>query len=212
MRIRRIEDATRHRKTQEHVAIMVTKETTKLSVYPGLALMSAALLSACGPEGDFEDAINADLQDREKCWNISSDRQVTFPITVKRGFGSSDRVHPILAGLEAQDLITLETVDTKFIPSDKIDLTREGQQNDIWTDGEGFCLGTPEVVEIVRFTYGDNGQNENAASVDYTYRYEDLPSWLDRDAFAEIPGMVEPEKGNAQLQKSSDGWHATVWF
>lgn len=191
---------------------MNTQKISNRLLFPSLALMSAALLSGCGPEGDFEDAINADLQDRKKCWNISSSKPTTFPITVQRGFGSSQTVHPILAGLETQGMIELEKIDSKFIPSDKIDLTPEGERNDIWTDGEGFCIGIPEVVDIVRFTYGDNGQNENTASVEYTYRYEDVPSWLDRDAFAEIPGMVDPEEGYADVRKSSDGWHASGWF
>ncbi|WP_428515255.1 hypothetical protein [Roseovarius sp.] len=191
---------------------MYTKVNSNLPLLSGLALTSAALLSACGPEGEFEDAINAELQDREMCWNISSSKPVTFPIKVKRSFGSSQDLHPILAGLQAQGLVELEVLDTKFIRSDKIDLTSEGERHDIWTDGEGFCLGAPEVVEIVRFTYADNGQNENAASVEFTYQYEEVPSWLDRDAFAGIPGMADPEEGYAEVQKSSDGWHASSWF
>jgi len=188
------------------------RKTINLPFFPGLALMSAAFLSACGPEDNFEEAINATLQDKEKCWNISSSKQVTFPITVKRSLGSSQTLHPILAGLEAQGLVELEKVASKFIPSDRIDLTPAGERNDIWTDGEGFCVGTPKVVEIVRYTYGENGQNENAARVKFTYQYADLPSWLDRDAFADIPGMVEPEEGVAEVQKSSDGWYASAWF
>jgi len=188
------------------------KTMTTLPLFPCFALLSALSLSACGPEGDFEDAINATLSSKKKCWNISSSRQVTFPITVKRSFLDSQNVNPILAGLEAQGLVEIEQVKNGYIPADKVDLTPAGERESIWTDGEGFCVGTPEVVEVTRYTFGDNGQNENAAQVEFTYQYTDLPSWLDRDAFAAIPGMVEPDEGMAEAQKSSDGWHATAWF
>lgn len=45
---------------------MKTQKTTTLLPFPALALLSVVLLSACGPEGDFEDAINAALEDRKK--------------------------------------------------------------------------------------------------------------------------------------------------
>jgi hypothetical protein len=208
----RIQNLMRHSKKQKDLAPMKTQKTTNLLPLPALALLSAALLSACGPESDFENAINVALEDRKKCWNISSSQPVTFPITVQRGFGSSETLHPILAGLETQGMIELEKVTTKFLPSDKISLTSEGERRDVWTDGEGFCIGTPEVVEIVRFTYGDDGRNENVADVEFTYRYTNVPSWLDRNVFAKIPGMVEPDEDYVTVQKSSDGWHAPGWF
>lgn len=111
-----------------------------------------------------------------------------------------------------QGMIELEMVATKFMPSDKISLTSDGERHDIWTDGEAFCIGTPVVVEIVRFTYADDWQNENMAGVEFTFRYEDVPSWMDRKAFSNIPGMVEPKNDYAQVKKSSDGWHASDWF
>ena len=141
------------------------KTTTPLSFVPALALLGALCLSACGPEGNFEDAINADLASKKKCWNIASSRQVTFPIAVNRNFLEFEDLHPILTGLEAQGLVEIEQVKNGYIPADKVDLTPAGERENIWIDGEGVCVGTPEVVEITRYTYGDDGQNKNTAKV-----------------------------------------------
>lgn len=172
------------------------------------ALAALTMLAACGgPEGDFEEAINKQLANNPECWGISSNREVTFPLKVQAGI-FNDGPGPILTGLKDAGLIDLDIRGDKWKTTYHIDLTDKGEKANLWTQGEGFCVGTPKVEEIVRYTYADQGANENAASVEYTWRLHDLPDWVDRNKFSGVEGMVKPETGSRSVQKSSDGWHA----
>lgn len=174
------------------------------------SVVALAGLAACGgPEGDFETAINASLAEDKECYSLRRSKSVNdFPLKVERGPFSKGELNPILAGLQKAGMIEVDTRDSRYKTVDEISLTKAGLKAEVWDEEDGFCIGTPEVKEIVRYTYGDNGQNENQAIVEFTWQYENLPSWVDREDFASIRGMTEPVEGAAQAQKSSDGWHA----
>lgn len=174
------------------------------------ALAALSLLAACGgPEGDFEEAVNVALAKDPECWDVSNPN-VTFPMKVRASmFAFSDGPDPILAGLVNGELITLDERGDKWNKTYNIDLTEKGRAAEVWTQGEGFCVGTPKVEEIIRFTYADQGANENAANVEYTWRLHDLPDWVNRNDFAGVEGMTAPVEGSRNVQKSSDGWRAS---
>ncbi len=167
-------------------------------------------LTACGgPEGDFETAINASLAEDKKCYSLQRSKSVDdFPLRVQRGLFGGDELDPILAGLQEAGMIVVDTSDSGYKTVDEISLTKKGQKEGVWDEQDGFCIGKPQVTEIVRYTFGNSGQNENEATVEFTWQFENLPSWVERESFASIRGMIEPAEGTAQAQKSSDGWHA----
>ncbi|MDU3122134.1 MAG: hypothetical protein E6710_06995 [Acinetobacter baumannii] len=42
----------------------------------------------------------------------------------------------------------------------------------------------------------------------YTWKLVDVPSWVDKKAFAGVKGMNEPAHGAINLVKTSNGWKA----
>ncbi|EMO2329682.1 DNA-directed RNA polymerase subunit beta, partial [Klebsiella pneumoniae] len=50
--------------------------------------------------------------------------------------------------------------------------------------------------------------NQQVVHVSYTWKLADVPSWVDKKAFANVKGMNEPEDGAINLVKTSNGWKA----
>lgn len=87
-----------------------------------------------------------------------------------------------------------------------IGLTDQGTMTDFWNeDVSAVCLGSAVFNDVVRFTYGDNGANENAAELEFTWSLKSA-DWVDPNAFAHVPGMESPETATVFVVKSSDGW------
>jgi len=174
------------------------------------SLAALALVSACGgPENDFEKAINTAFAEKKECYSLTRQREAKdFPLRIERGIMSRDEINPILTGLQKAGMIDVKTSKERYKTTDHISITDKGLKNDVWHPKEGFCIGSPEVEEIVRFTYDQNGQNKERARVELTWRLGNLPKWLDRDDFADVDGMTTAQEGGAVVQKSSDGWHA----
>lgn len=175
-----------------------------------LSASALAGLAACGgPESDFENAINGSLAEDKKCFSLQRPKSADdFPLRVQRGLLGGDELDPILAGLQMAGMIVVDTSSRGYKTVDEISLTKKGQKEGVWDEQDGFCIGTPQVTEIVRYTFGNSGQNENEATVEFTWQFKNLPSWVERENFASIKGMTEPAEGTAQAQNSSDGWHA----
>lgn len=57
------------------------------------------------------------------------------------------------------------------------------------------------------WTEPGNG-NQQVVHVSYTWKLADVPSWVDKKAFANVKGMNEPEDGAINLVKTSNGWKA----
>ncbi len=126
----------------------------------------------------------------------------------------ADDVNPILEGLQEQGLVELEVIShrkhshtQKKDTFDKVSVTDAGAAANLWTAGEGICIGHRVVEKIVRFTYADQGSNKNAAEVEYTWKLSGFPSWFDPKHYPSVRGVNTAVEGSASLQKSSDGWH-----
>lgn len=177
-----------------------------------VAIAALASLAACGgPEDDFKEAINASYEDSKECYSLRRARTADdFPLKVERGMMSRDEMNPILVGLQKAEMITVDTRKNRYDVVDYIYLTDEGKKQNVWDDEDGFCIGKPQVEEITRFTYGEDGKNKNVAQIEFTWQLNDLPSWLDREDFADIKGMTSPEEGGAVAEKGSNGWKAMI--
>ncbi len=179
-----------------------------------LSVAALSVLAACGgPEGDMEDAINALHADMPVCktYTRTNGQPAEFPIDVKTYIGDPTD-DPILKGLEKMRMIQMDARKSGMATRLTIELTSKGERAGVWNAEEsGFCIGTRKVHEIESFMYGDNGQNENFARVDYTWTLQDTPEWFDEDAFAEVKGVGEPVRDQSPLEKNSNGWKAYLF-
>jgi hypothetical protein len=179
-----------------------------------LAIASLSILTACGgPEKDMEKALNALYEDMPVCktYSGSRGRDVEFPIDIKSYFGDPSD-DPILKGLEKIGMIEMDKREVRSSTHLTIELTPKGERAGVWNAEEsGFCIGTRQVHEIESFMYGDNGQNENVARVEYTWVLGQTPKWFDKKAFSAVPGVGSPEKDVSPMQKNSKGWKAFLF-
>ncbi|MDE1146731.1 MAG: hypothetical protein PW843_08930 [Azospirillaceae bacterium] len=159
-----------------------------------LGIVALLGLSACGPKGDFEKAINAAIGE-PMCLAYAKMDTIHFPIRVEK---SSDDMAIYEALRKDGDITAEETFGQGFISRLEIDLTDKGKAAGVWGKG-GFCYGHKQVTEIVRYQEKDGNAN-----VEYRYRVTDAPAWA--KAGLSIEGMKEPADATAILTKYSDGW------
>lgn len=177
-----------------------------------VASLAIAFLAACGsPEGAFKTAINSMLTKNPECigseWN-----NVNWPVQVSAMLGSD--LHPILVGLQNTGMIETRTSGRAAYGLSityEIQLTSVGEEAQVWSERDGFCVGRPEVVDIIRYTYADNGANKNSAIVEYRWHLTDVPNWVDPQFFPNILGLTSPVDDRISITRSSDGWHAGSW-
>ncbi|HDT2542385.1 TPA: lipoprotein [Klebsiella aerogenes] len=172
----------------------------------------AALVSGCGEKGDFEKAINAKISQSKLCYSLQDNDIVFnkgFPIKVNRGYRSvgysaSDE---ILKGLANQGLLDVSQQANGFSSIDVLEVTDKGQEVEFWDRKAGACVGHRTVDKITEWTEaGEDGMK--IVRVSYTWKLADVPSWLDKSAFAGVKGMNEPVESVIALVKTSNGWKA----
>lgn len=172
----------------------------------------AALLSGCGEKGDFEKAINAKISQSKLCYSLQDNDIVFnkgFPIKVNRGYRSTaySASDEILKGLAEQGLLTVSQQANGFSSVDVLEVTDEGQEVEFWDRKDGACVGHRVVDKITEWTEaGEDGMK--IVRVSYSWKLVDVPSWLDKSAFAGVKGMNEPVESVIALVKTSNGWKA----
>ncbi|MDN4357434.1 lipoprotein [Citrobacter portucalensis] len=177
-----------------------------------LAAGIAALLSGCGEKGDFEKAINAKISQSKLCYSLQDNDIVFnkgFPIRVNHGYRSAgySASDEILKGLDNQGLLDVSQQANGFSSVDVLEVTDKGQEVEFWDREKGACVGHRAVAEIKEWTEPRNG-NQKVVRVSYTWKLVDVPSWLDKSAFAGVKGMNEPVESVIALVKTSNGWKA----
>lgn len=163
--------------------------------FPGVLVAVALLgLSACGPKGDFEKAINAEIG-VPMCLAYTNMEKIQFPIRAE----ISTQDMAVYEALQKDgDITVAEAFGQGFASSYEINVTSKGKAAGVWSK-EGFCYGRKQVNEIVRYQ-----EKDGAAQVEYTYRIIDAPAWA--KAGLDIEGLKEPASATAALAKYSDGW------
>lgn len=181
---------------------------SKFLVIAGLAV----LLSGCGEKGDFEKAINAKISQSKLCYSLQDNDIVFnkgFPIRVNHGYRSAgySASDEILKGLANQGLLDVSQQANGFSSVDVLEITDKGQEVEFWDRKDGACVGHRTVDKITEWTEaGEDGMK--IVRVSYTWKLADVPSWLDKSAFADVKGMTEPADGAMNLVKTSNGWKA----
>ncbi|MCO5781366.1 DNA-directed RNA polymerase subunit beta [Citrobacter meridianamericanus] len=177
-----------------------------------LVAVLAALVSGCGEKGDFEKAINAKISKSKVCYSLQDNSIVFnkgFPIRVNHGYRSvsysaSDE---ILKGLANQGLLDVTQEANGFSSVDILEVTDKGQEVEFWDRKDGACVGHRAVDKITEWTEaGEDGMK--IVRVSYTWKLADVPSWLDKSAFAGVEGISEPVESVIALVKTSNGWKA----
>ena len=172
----------------------------------------AALLSGCGEKGDFEKAINAKISQSKLCYSLKDNDIVFnkgFPIRVNHGYRSTgySASDEILKGLDNQGLLDVSQQANGFSSVDVLEVTDKGQEVEFWDREKGAFVGHRAVAVIKEWTEPRNG-NQKVVRVSYTWKWVDVPSWLDKSAFAGVKGMNEPVESVIALVKTSNGWKA----
>lgn len=177
-----------------------------------LAASAALVLAGCGEKGDFEKAINVKISQSKLCYSLQDNDIVFnkgFPIKVNRGYRSAGYSvsDEILKGLANQGLLDVSQQANGFSSVDVLEVTDKGQEVEFWDREKGACVGHRAVAEIKEWTEPGNG-NQKVVRVSYTWKLEDVPSWVDKKAFSGVKGMNEPEDSMINLVKTSNGWKA----
>jgi hypothetical protein len=166
-----------------------------------VGIIAVAALSGCGGvKRDVEDAINAELAKDTGCWSPKGGAEkVKFPFNIALGFQGIPRE---LFALEKAGMISVgagQNVDIlNYQKFAVIDLTEAGKKADVWSD-KGFCIGSPRVVEILRFK-----EETDNVMADFSWERAESPDWA--KAHLDDPGMREPVEASAVLEKYSDGY------
>lgn len=91
--------------------------------------------------------------------------------------------------------------------SNVLGITDEGVKAKVWSTTDGACVGRRAVVENKEWTEPGQG-GQKVVRVSYTWKLVDVPSRVDKKAFAGVKGMNEPAHGAINLVKTSNGWKA----
>ncbi|EEV5891950.1 TPA: DNA-directed RNA polymerase subunit beta [Escherichia coli] len=176
------------------------------------AVSLASLLAGCGEKGDFEKAINAKISKSKLCYSLQDNDIVFnkgFPIRVNHGYRSTgySASDEILKGLANQGLLDVSQQANGFSSVDVLEVTDKGQEIEFWDRKDGACVGHRTVDKITEWTEaGEDGMK--IVRVSYTLKLADVPSWLEKSAFAGVKGMNEPVESVIALVKTSNGWKA----
>jgi hypothetical protein len=173
----------------------------------------AVLVSGCGEKGDFEKEINAKISQSNLCYSLQDNDIVFnkgFPIKVNHGYRSAgyNASDEILNGLAEQGLLTVSQQSNGFSNVDVLEVTDKGQEVEFWDREKGACVGHRTVAEVKSWTEPSEGNGVKMTQVTYTWKLSDIPSWVDKNSFASVKGMSEPEEAKIVLVKTNNGWAA----
>ena len=181
----------------------------------GVALSIAAALTACsgGPsKGDLKDGLVQFYKDKPQdvCWNIQNSANVHWPIQVPSQ-GMDKQQLGILDGLNREGIATVQLglVQQGFmnVSAFTINLTDKGRSAGAWDPQKGFCVGTKNVDEVTEFTI-PNKDTDGASDVKFTWKFDNVPSWVERDKFPKLAGMTASVADETLMQKTNNGWRA----
>jgi hypothetical protein len=181
-------------------------------VFGGVALLVAiqvagALFGDGLSKGALKDQINAQLErEGPVCWPEGSNgaSRIKFPFFVETVPGFVGGVPPIVTGLVNGGYLSATPHRQTFGAGNVYALTPKGEQAKVWDAQHGFCVGKKQVDEVTDWTAP--GEGENAARVNFKWKIVDRASWVDEEAFAAIPGLVEPVQSFSIAQKTNEGW------
>lgn len=186
----------------------------KHGVALGVTLLVAAALTGCsgGPsKGDLKEGLAAFYQAKPQaaCWNVVNSANVTWPIRVPMN-GMDKTQLGILDGVNRSGIATVTSGVTQGdgglpIMALTVTLTDKGKSAGAWDAQKGFCVGTRQVQDVTEFTV-PNKDNEGMTDVKFTWHYDDLPSWVERDKFPKLDGMAAPVNDEAVMAKTNNGW------
>ncbi|WEJ91901.1 MAG: membrane lipoprotein lipid attachment site-containing protein [Klebsiella huaxiensis] len=174
---------------------------------------TALFLAGCGEKGDFEKAINAKISKSKVCYSLQNNDfafNKGFPVKVNRGYRSAgyNASDEILKGLLEQGLLTVSQQSNGFSSVDVLEVTDKGQEVEFWNREKGACVGHRTVAEVKSWTEPSEGNGVKMTQVTYTWKLSDIPSWVDKNSFASVKGMSEPEEAKIVLLKTNNGWTA----
>ncbi|WP_155288294.1 hypothetical protein [Ralstonia solanacearum] len=174
---------------------------------------AAAVLAGCssGPsKGDLKDGLAQFFKDKPQtvCWNIENSAAVQWPIQIPSEGMTKEQVG-ILDGLNREGIATVQLglVQQGFmnVSAFTINLTDKGRSAGAWDPQKGFCVGTKTVDEVTEFTV-PNKDNDGMSDVKFTWKIDDVPSWVERDKFPKLPGMTASVNDEAMMAKTNNGW------
>ncbi len=179
----------------------------------GALIVVAAALAGCsgGPsKGDLKDGLAQYFKDKPLavCWNVENSAAVQWPIRIPTQ-GMTKEQLGILDGLNREGIATVQAglVQQGFMNVSvlTINLTDKGRSANAWDSQKGFCVGTKAVDKVAEFTV-PNKDNEGMSDVRFTWKIDDVPSWVERDKFPKLPGMSASVSDEAVMAKTNDGW------
>ncbi|MBJ8373281.1 DNA-directed RNA polymerase subunit beta [Citrobacter cronae] len=113
----------------------------------------------------------------------------------------------ILNGLAEQALFDVSHKSNGFSNVDVLEVTDKGQEVEFWDRKDGAYIYHRAVAEIKECTEtGASGMK--IVRVSYTRKPVDVPSWVDKSAFAGVREMTEPAESLISLVKTSNSWKA----
>lgn len=186
---------------------------TKRSLRVLLLVLCTLLLCACQrlTERQVANAIDASF-DAGLCWKLEDMQGVRFPLRTRYDPANRQGL-AILEGLSRQGLIRVQFGEVSaspygFFPQKvvAIALTPAGEQARVWDPMRGFCVGRKRVMQVIRFSEPTGQPGFQITQAEFTWAVQDVPAWLDRSAFADLPGMLQPKTDTIFLRKMSDGW------
>ena len=189
-----------------------------------------ALGSSChDPKGatkaNFKSAIQTALDKRPSCLSIALPAE---PRGMLDGRPKADPQldAPVAAGLATKNLVMMQNSGwtlnggPKQIQGTHYDFSAEGRKYAAHPEHSGLmintatlCYGTPEVIEIVRYSEPGNLMGQTMTNVVYNTALKSVPSWAKdkelSDQFPELrklPTQDHPQESHIDLVLMNDGW------
>lgn len=180
-------------------------------------LAAAQLLTACGVEGDFEDALNDDKKYMPLCYSYSdlglsywSDRAEGTGYLAEKEYASSNLAKLKLIK-QFKKAGYLSTSESKIVGQSMISagstaykLTEKGA--DVIKKSEPICFGSREVSDITEYIEKDKNGGMGSAKVNFTYDVDFNDLVDDLDIEKDLEKALKNKEGKALLVETSNGW------
>ena len=159
---------------------------------------------------NFELVINKYLQGKssQRC----SPLWQSFPAAPDAGrYPNSAISKSYIAGwnTKANELISLDLLIASN-DTNSYELTEKGRNYFRKKEGPEFCFGTPEIVDIIKFTEPSNVVGMTISKVKYTYKVTGIPKWALESSinygFFEKSTQLKEDK--TMLILTNEGWEA----
>lgn len=165
-------------------------------------------LSKRGLASKIDDALVK--MEPQNCWALQQMANVSFPLNISANAAGN----AIIKGLAQGGYITVGAPAGRNMFGDSgpvsIDLTDKGKDAKVWDPSAGFCVGTRQVDEVLRWTEPADDGGVQAIRIEYTWKYGKRPSWVSDELFPTMEGMAKPAESMAVAQKTSDGWQVVM--